>query len=203
MDEAKQMWDERFREEGYAYGREPNDFLREQAGGIADGGRVLCLADGEGRNSVWLAKQGFEVTAVDISEVGLAKAQRLAEEEGVEIKTVCADLKEYDMGKEMWDAIVWVFVPLPTDLRKKVYEKVGVGMKGGGRFVMEMYTPRQLEMPGRGGGSDAGTMVDETELRREIKGFDFEVLEEVEREIVEGSLHAGVSAVVRMAGRKV
>ncbi|MDO6748801.1 class I SAM-dependent methyltransferase, partial [Gilvimarinus sp. 1_MG-2023] len=100
------MWDQRYNEEGFAYGTVANDFLQAQYGQILAGGKVLCLAEGEGRNAVFLAKQGYVVTAVDQSSVGLNKAQQLAADNGVVISTVVANLADFDLGTEAWDGIV-------------------------------------------------------------------------------------------------
>ena len=99
------MWNERYAEAGYAYGTEPNDFLVAHAAQIPPG-RVLCLAEGQGRNAVWLAQQGYDVTAVDLSEVGLAKAQQLAAERGVQLTTIQADLAQFTIEPQTWDGIV-------------------------------------------------------------------------------------------------
>jgi 2-polyprenyl-3-methyl-5-hydroxy-6-metoxy-1,4-benzoquinol methylase len=109
-------WDARYAEAGWAFGTEPNDFLREQAE-LLPRGRVLCLAEGEGRNAVWLAGQGFEVTAVDLSSTGLEKAQRLASERGVRITTVCADLATYAIEPDAWEGIVSIFAHVPRSVR--------------------------------------------------------------------------------------
>ncbi len=100
------MRGQRYKEEGFAYGTAPNDFLKAEYSKIPRGGKVLCLAEGEGRNAVFLAKQGYSETAVDQSAVGLEKAQDFAAENGVEITMVVADLADYDLGVEAWDGIV-------------------------------------------------------------------------------------------------
>ncbi len=102
------MWDKRYSAEEYVYGKEPNDFLRENFTKLKKG-KVLCIGDGEGRNSVFLAKQGFEVTALDLSSVGLKKAEQLAKENDVKISTIHADLNDYTFEAEAWDSIVSIF----------------------------------------------------------------------------------------------
>jgi SAM-dependent methyltransferase len=106
------MWDQRYGGKEYAYGTEPNEFLVAMASRLPTG-RVLCLGEGEGRNAVWLAGQGYDVTAVDASRVGLEKAQRLAVERGVTITTVHSDLAAYDIDSDTWDGILSVFCHLP------------------------------------------------------------------------------------------
>ena len=110
------MWDERYNTEEYAYGKAANNFLEENYTAIPKG-NVLSLAEGEGRNAVFLARQGYTVTAVDASQVGLNKAKKLAEEHGVTIELVHADLADFDLGENRWDGIVSIFCPLPSALR--------------------------------------------------------------------------------------
>src|SRR5262245_21514589 len=115
-----QMWDERYSSEEYAYGTKPNEFLEANFNRIPKG-NLLSIAEGEGRNAVFLAKQGYTVTAVDASLVGLNKARKLAEEHGVSIELIQADLADYDLGENQWDGIVSIFCPLPSAIRKQLY----------------------------------------------------------------------------------
>ena len=111
------MWDERYSPDEYVYGKDPNQFLEDNYNAIPKG-KVLSLAEGEGRNAVFLAKQGYSVTAVDASQVGLSKAKKLAEENGVELELIRGDLVDFDIGENKWDGIVSIFCPLPSALRK-------------------------------------------------------------------------------------
>ncbi|MFN5398040.1 MAG: SAM-dependent methyltransferase, partial [Pseudanabaena sp.] len=122
------MWDERFSSLEYIYGTEPNDFLVSVASKIPQG-KVLCLADGEGRNGTYLASLGCKVVAVDGSSVGLAKAQKLAQAKQVEITTIHADLADFVIEPQTWDGIVSIFCHLPSELRAKVYSQVAQGLK--------------------------------------------------------------------------
>lgn len=189
------MWDERYSAEEYAYGTTPNEFLVENVNWIPKG-KVLSLAEGEGRNAVFLAKQGYTVTAVDASLVGLNKARTLAEENGVDIELIHADLGEYDLGENQWDGIVSIFCPLPSSVRKELYKKVLVGLKQSGVFLLEAYTPDQLKH-GTGGGSSVDTMQSKESLRLELPGLKFKHLVELERSVVEGIYHTGIGAVVQ------
>ncbi|QQE13999.1 class I SAM-dependent methyltransferase [Planctomycetota bacterium] len=195
------MWNDRYSVNEYVYGRDPNGFLAEVTPRLPKGGRALCLAEGEGRNAVWLAKQGYDVVAVDMSEVGLDKARQLAEQENVSIETVCSNLDDFVIEENQWDVIVVIFVPVQPELRRSIYSSVSRGLKKGGKFVVEMYTPRQLEM-GTGGGSDINVMVDESVIRKELTGLKFEILEEKDRVILEGVYHTGKSAVVQLLAVK-
>jgi 2-polyprenyl-3-methyl-5-hydroxy-6-metoxy-1,4-benzoquinol methylase len=112
------FWNARYAGDEFVYGREPNDFVVQAVSAIPHQGRVLCLADGEGRNGVWLARQGFRVTAVDVAEQGVAKGRELARASGVEIETRVADVTRFDLGVERWDAIVSIFLHLPSKARR-------------------------------------------------------------------------------------
>lgn len=189
------MWDERYSAEEYAYGKTPNKFLEDNYDVIPKG-KVLCLAEGEGRNAVFLAKQGYSVTAVDASQVGLQKAEKLAEENGVSIELVHADLADFDMGENRWDGIISIFFPLPSALRKELHKKVVAGLKPNGVFIVEAYTPDQLKH-GTGGGNSADTMTTKESLSLELDGLKFKHLIELERDVVEGIYHTGLGAVVQ------
>jgi SAM-dependent methyltransferase len=189
------MWDERYSADEYAYGTAPNDFLKERWALIPKG-KVLSLAEGEGRNAVFLAKQGYAVTAVDGSQVGLSKARKLAEESGVKIELIHADLTEFDLGEGKWDGIVSIFCPLPADLRTALHRKVVAGLKPDGVFLLEAYRPEQLSY-GTGGGKSADTMTTKDSLLADLAGLRFIRLQELERNVVEGIYHTGLGAVVQ------
>ncbi|MHA7879772.1 MAG: SAM-dependent methyltransferase [Saccharospirillum sp.] len=196
------MWDQRYSGSDYLYGTEPNDFLREQAEVLAGGGQVLCLAEGEGRNAAYLAQQGLNVTAVDASAVGLAKAVQLAAEKGVRVHTEHADLAEYDLGHERWDAVVSIFCHLPPALRKRVHLQVVNALKPGGVLILEAYRPEQLDYQTGGPGS-ADMMMTEESLRTELDGLHFDHLLSTVRSIKEGTGHTGEGAVVQLLALKV
>lgn len=194
------MWDERYSAEEYAYGKAPNQFLAEHFAAIPKG-KVLSLAEGEGRNAVFLAQQGYAVTAVDASRVGLQKAQKLADERGVSLELIHADLAEFDLGNEQWDGIVSIFCPLPSALRQQLHQKVVAALKPGSVYLIEAYTPEQLKH-GTGGGKSADTMTTQADLTRELQGLHFQHLLELERDVVEGIYHTGLGAVVQALALK-
>ena len=198
------MWDQRYDEEGFAYGTAPNDFLKSEYFRIPKGGRVLCLAEGEGRNAVFLAMQGYSVTAVDQSAVGLQKAESLAIEYGVEISTEVADLADYDLGCEVWDGVVSIAAHVPPLLRKELHAKVVRSLKSNGIFILEAYTERHLEMDGVGGPppSQKELFMSLDKLVVELEGLEFIIGTEVERNISEGKYHQGESAVVQVVACK-
>jgi SAM-dependent methyltransferase len=190
-------WDERYGASGYYYGAEPNDFLREYCSQIRRGGAVLCLGEGEGRNSVFLAEQGFHPVAVDQSAVGLKKAEQLAASRGVRIDTVVADLAHYRIEPGQWDGIVSIWCHLPAALRAAVHRQVVTGLATGGVFLLEAYTPAQLAY-GTGGPKTADLLPRLAELREELAGLEFVRAEERERVVHEGAGHSGPSAVVQV-----
>ena len=197
------FWDSRYGEEGFAYGKSPNDFLLAQASQITPSASVLCLAEGEGRNAVFLAEQGHAVTGVDSCEVGLSKALALALERAVDSRftTVTCDLAEYDLGVNKWDCVVSIFAHLPQPLRTKVHAAVVASLKSSGVLILEAYTPKQLEFK-TGGPQTVDMAMTLDDLKVEFAGLDFVVAEEKVREVHEGRYHNGTSAVVQIIGRK-
>lgn len=194
------MWDDRYAEEGFAYGSEPNDFLREHAHELS--GRVLCLAEGEGRNAVYLAERGLEVVAVDASRVGLEKAERLAASRGVSIETQVADLGSLEIPKASFDGIVSIWCHVPTAIRRPLHRAVVDALRPGGVFLLEAYTPNQIPL-GTGGPKDTDLLMTPEALRDELDGLMFDVLREIERDVLEGRYHTGKSAVVRVLAKKI
>ncbi|MBK6695962.1 MAG: class I SAM-dependent methyltransferase [Myxococcales bacterium] len=197
---SAQFWDERYRAEAYAYGREPNEFLRAEAHRI-EPGRVLCLAEGEGRNAVFLAGLGHLVTAVDFSTEGLRKAERLAREQNVAIATVHADLATYAPETDAFTAVVAIFAHLPPPVRKHVHGWIPRALRSGGVFILEAYTPAQLAH-NTGGPRDAALLMTLDGLREELAPLTVEVGREVVREINEGAFHGGLSATVQLVASR-
>lgn len=194
------MWDQRYGESGYAYGIEPNDFLVEQASRIPQG-RVLCLAEGEGRNAVYLASLGYDVTAVDASAVGLEKAKSLASERGVSLTTRVADLAHYRIERGTYASIVSIWCHVPPAVRIPLHRAVVEGLVPGGLLILEAYTPHQLEYK-TGGPPVAELTMTLAALRTELEGLEFLHGVERERTIHEGKYHSGPSHVVQVVARK-
>ena len=194
------MWDERYAVDEFVYGKEPNTFLAEHYLKLPKG-KVLSLAEGEGRNAVFLASQGYEVTAVDSSKVGLEKGRLLAEEMGVHVEWIHADLNDFDLGTQQWNGIVSIFCPLPSSIRQKLYQNLPQALKPGGVFVLEAYTPAQVGR-GTGGGNSQDVMQTVISLIAELPGLTFNHLQELEREVVEGIYHTGKGCVVQAIAQK-
>lgn len=193
------MWNERYNTDEFVYGTEPNRFLRENAHVLR--GPVLSLAEGEGRNAVFLAGLGLDVTAVDLADVGLAKAVRLAASCGVKIHCVHADLAHYDPGVETFNAVISIFAHVPSEIRRALHRRVIRCLKPGGRFLLEAYTPAQIPR-GTGGPKDPDLCMNVRELMADLPGFTFEIAHEIDREVIEGKLHNGVASVVQILALK-
>lgn len=193
-------WDERYALDGWAFGKEPNDFLKSEAHRIPTG-RVLCLGEGEGRNAVFLAEEGYEVVGVDRSQVGMDKAQSLAQERNVFIETVVSSIEDFDLTEGEWQGIVSIFFHLPLDLRKRVHESVVRGLGPGGILILEAYTPEQLAF-GTGGPPHPERLPTLEILKQELSGLDFLVEREVVREVHEGRMHSGQGAVVQVVAQR-
>lgn len=193
---AAKFWDERYSAEEYAYGREPNDFLRAEAHRIP-AGPVLCLAEGQGRNAVFLASLGHDVTAIDFSAEGLRKASQLARERGVSLTLIEADLATFEPPATAYAGVVAIFAHLPPDVRRRVHGWVPRVLAPGGCYVLEAYTPKQLDF-GTGGPKDPAMLMTLDGLREELAPLHFDVGREVERDIDEGPFHGGRSATVQV-----
>lgn len=189
-------WDERYSKHEYHYGTEPNTFLLENISALPKGTNVLCLAEGEGRNAVFLAKCGYDVTAVDFSSVGLKKLEALAESRGVVVKTVCADLRGFVFEKNYWGAIVSIWCHLPSALRTEVHRRAVEGLKPGGVFLLEAYRPQQLEFK-TGGPPDTDLMPTLAQLDSDFSNLKPILRQEINRNVSEGIGHSGMSAVVQ------
>ena len=196
----QQFWDQRFGQPGFIYGSEPNDFLREQAPALPRG-RALCLAEGEGRNAVYLAGLGFSVLAQDISAVGLEKALRLAAEQGVAIETSCGDLADFQPEPESVDLVVAIWMHLPPALRARVLNRAIAALRPGGHLILEGYTPSQLAL-GTGGPPALELLMEPETLRGELAALELLIFAEKRRQVAEGDHHRGESAVLQVLGRK-
>lgn len=194
------MWDQRYATEGYQYGTTENDFLRRVAPQLPLG-RCLCLAEGEGRNAVFLAGLGQQVTAVDASSVGLKKAQQLALRRGVEIETCATDLADFVIKPESWDCIVSIYCHVAPEIRTDLHRRVVAGLRPGGLLVLEAYRPEQLAY-GTGGPPAVEKLMSLEQLRGELNGLDFQHAVELERDVIEGKLHTGKGAVVQLLALK-
>ncbi len=196
------FWNARYATEDYIFGTAPNVFLASQAELIRPGMRALAIADGEGRNGVWLAEQGVEVHAVEVSPVALEKARKLAAARGVKLDFEQADILDWDWPEAAYDLVAAIFIQFaPPPARDRIIAGIRRCLKPGGLLVLQGYTPKQVEF-GTGGPPDPANMYT-TQLLREWFG-DWEILHLAEHESVirEGSHHHGMSALIDLVARK-
>lgn len=198
--DPKAMWEARYRADDYLYGIEPNGFLRDRVAMLPIG-HTLCLAEGEGRNAVFLAEHGHTVSSVDLTEAGVAKTRKLAAARGVAVDAHVGDLATFDLGAERWHLIVSIFAHVPPTVRRALHGRVVSALAPGGMLLLEAYTPAQL---GRGTGGPAAEELTMTldGLRDELAGLELVHAVELEREIIEGAGHTGVGAVVQVIARR-
>jgi len=195
-------WNERYAGEDFLFGTAPNAFLRAQRHRLPASGSALAVADGEGRNGVWLAEQGLDVLAVDASDVGLAKSRRLATERGVTLAWEQADLARWDFGRERFDVIAAIFIQFADPaLRTRIFDGMKAALKPGGVLLLEGYRPEQLEYR-TGGPSELANLYTESMLREAFGDLHIEYLASYDAELDEGAGHRGMSALIDLVARK-
>ncbi len=201
-DEALARWNARFQTEDYLFGTAPNGFLATQIYRLKPGWRALAVADGEGRNGVFLAKHGLSVLSVDFSPVALAKAHRLAARENVALATECADLAHWEWGRERFDAVVGIFIQFADPaLRARMFRSMKDTLTPGGLVLIQGYRLEQLRY-GTGGPKEIDHLYTADTLRRAFVGFDILHLAEHDDVIREGTGHDGMSALIDLVARK-
>lgn len=196
---APSFWNDRYAAEEFVYGTEPNTFLTEQQALLR--GPVLSIGEGEGRNAVFMASLGLDVLGVDRSDVGLAKAQRLASARGVTIRTACVDLAEWTPPPAQFGTVVSIFAHLPSVIRRHLYPLLEQALVPGGVLVLEAYHERQLARD-TGGPRDLDLLMSAETLRREFPSLEPVLLREATREVHEGVGHTGLADVVQFVGRR-
>jgi SAM-dependent methyltransferase len=195
-------WDRRFEGEDYLFGTEPNAWLREHQDLWQPGQHVLCVADGEGRNSVFLAGRGLHVDAFDISALGVAKARRLAARQGVHVNLAVADCEALAWPDAVYDGVVAVFVQFADPAaRERLFANMQRCLKSGGLLVLQGYTPKQLEYR-TGGPPLVSHLYTEPMLREAFAGMEILLLREYEAEVAEGTGHRGRSALIGLVARR-
>ena len=204
--DAADTWNQRFENEAYLFGTEPNVWLREHAAIWQPGQRVLCAADGEGRNSVWLAGQGLVVDAFDVASVGVAKARRLAAEKGVSVNFTLSDCDAYPWPENTYDGVAAIFVQFADPaMRARLFANIKRCLKPGGTLLLQGYTPKQLEYK-TGGPPLLDHLYTEAMLREAFTdgaGFELLQLRDYEAELSEGNHHLGRSALIGLVARRV
>lgn len=196
-----EFWETRYAEPGFAYGTQPNAFLAAQREQLRPGMRALAVADGEGRNGVWLAQQGLDVLSVDASAVGMRKAAELAAQAGVALATECTDLASWDWPQQAFDLVISIYVHFPPELRPRLHRAMLQSLRPGGMLVMEAFNLEQLAYPS--GGPRVQEMLYSADmLAEDFAGAGILQLEELVTDLNEGKYHCGPGAVVRLIAQR-
>jgi 2-polyprenyl-3-methyl-5-hydroxy-6-metoxy-1,4-benzoquinol methylase len=203
FEDATQFWNERFDKAEFIFGKEPNEYLVEKTQQyLKPGQKVLCIADGEGRNGVWLAKQGMQVIGFDASDIALAKAKQFAKENQVEVEYSFSDTDSFAWHANTYDAVIGIFIQFADPaMRERIFQKTYEALNPGGLFILQGYTPKQLEY--KTGGPSLIEHLYTDELIRELtKGFEVLELVSYEKELSEGPRHTGMSAILGLVAKK-
>ncbi len=196
-----QTWDARFSTEDYIFGTAPNVWLTQHRDLLPAGGRVLAVADGEGRNSVWLAQQGMQVDAFDISPVGVAKANKLAQQANVQVNYQVCGADNFDWKSDTYDAVVAIFIQFAApDARPRLFTRMKSVLKPNGLILLQGYTPKQLDYRS-GGPPNLDHLYTDALLREEFSDMSIVDLQAYESVLSEGTQHSGRSALIGMVAR--
>ena len=198
--DSAEFWDKRYSEPAFVYGTEPNQFITELSAHYKPGMKALAVGDGEGRNGVWLAKQGIEVLSVDMSSKGLQKAQKLAKQNNVKIKTKCVDLTKWNWPKNQYDIVILIYVHFNANIRSEIHRKILDALKAGGLVICEAFNLDQIKFQKKynSGGPKTTEMLYSTEiLKQDFCGTKILILNEMDIELTEGEFHKGTAAIVR------
>ena len=195
-------WQKRFAAPGYLYGTEPNTFLRANAHLLHKGEKALAVADGEGRNGVFMAEQGLDVLSVDFSPLAQEKARKLAKERGVTLRIEQVDIVAWDWPNEAFDVVAAIFIQFAFPAaREKIFAGIKKTLKPGGLLLLEGYSVKQLEFD-TGGPRDPTQLYTRALLQDAFGGFSSLDIREYDGVVSEGARHSGVSALIDVVGRK-
>ncbi|MDO5655304.1 MAG: class I SAM-dependent methyltransferase [Flavobacteriaceae bacterium] len=201
----KEFWDDRYRQEEYAYGVIPNEYFREKIMSL-DLGRILLPGEGEGRNAVFAAEIGWEVTAFDMSSEAKIKAMQLAMHRGVFVNYCVGSLEELDLSSETFDVLALIYFHMPSEVRKSTFQKLIKLLKPGGIVILEMFSKNHLELntqnPGVGGPKDLDSLYSIEEIQLDFNHFQIIELKQEKITLNEGIYHNGKASVVRFIGKK-
>jgi len=201
--DATQFWNERFNKEIFIFGKEPNEYLVEKTNQyLKPKDKVLCIADGEGRNGVWLAKQGMQVVGFDASDIALAKAKQFSIDNQVEVEYSFSDTDSYAWQENTYDAVIGIFIQFADPaMRARIFENAYKTLKSGGLFILQGYTPKQLDYK-TGGPSLIEHLYTEEMIRDLAKQFEILELVSYEKALSEGPRHTGMSALLGLVAQK-
>ena len=201
FDNPKERWSQRFQTKDYIFGEMPNEYLVSQRAQLKSG-KVLAIADGEGRNGVWLAQQGFDVDSFDFIQSAVDKANKLAHATNVNVNAVCSDWQNFDWKPASYDNIVGVFFQfVGPEERAQIFEKMDLALKPGGILLIQGYSTEQLKY-NTGGPGKLDHLYDEAILRDAFPAYEVLDMRVYEAEIHEGSAHNGLSSLVGLVARK-
>lgn len=204
MSQHEKFWNERFSAAGedFLFGTAPTRFLALHSFLLGEGATVLSVADGEGRNSIWMAEQGLDVTAVEISPIAVEKARRLAAGRGAAVNFVVADMLAWEWPESSYDLVVAMFIQFASPAEREVlFRGMQQALKPGGLLLLHGYTPRQLEYR-TGGPGAVDNLYTADMLRQSFAGMEIEELREYDVELAEGQAHRGLSALIDLVARK-
>ena len=197
-----ETWNERYAGPDYVFGESPNEFVRAAAGHLAVGQSVLCVADGEGRNSVWLAERGLRVTAFDFAPNAVEKARRLARQRNVHVDHRMGDIQTWAFAPGEYDALVVIFIQfLAPEERDDAFARMQSAVKPGGLFLLEGYRPEQLQY-GTGGPGAIENLYTREWVKQTFRGWETLALREYDAVLQEGTRHTGMSALIDLVARK-
>lgn len=200
--DAAETWNRRYAGDEFLFGTEPNAWLREQVAQLPPGGHVLSVADGEGRNSVWLARQGFRVDAFDVADRAVEKARGLARREGVSVNFTVADVDGFAWPEAAYDGVAAIFVQFADPaLRARLFERIVRSLRPGGVLILQGYTPKQLEYR-TGGPPILSHLYTREMLEAAFADLDIVELREYEADVHEGQGHHGRSALIGLVARR-
>ncbi|MEP7109788.1 MAG: class I SAM-dependent methyltransferase [Ferruginibacter sp.] len=197
----KDFWNGRYGELEYIYGEEPNIFFAEQLHKIKPG-KIILPCEGEGRNGVYAASQGWNVNAFDLSEAGKAKALQLANKKGVELNYIIEDANTVNYTENSVDAVAFIYAHFPPDTRKLIHQKAISWLKPGGRIIVEAFNPQQLQN-NSGGPKDLSMLYTENIIKEDFGRLKIECVQMVRAELKEGKYHEGMSDIIRFVGIKI
>ncbi|RED23482.1 ubiquinone/menaquinone biosynthesis C-methylase UbiE [Flavobacterium cutihirudinis] len=205
MNNWTKRWDDRYSSEEFAYGEEPNNYLKEQIEKL-NPGSILFPAEGEGRNAIFAAKLDWKVSAFDISEEGRNKALKLAEANNVSIDYQVGELETLDFQKNQFDAIALIYAHFPAEIKSKIHKQLDAFLRKDGIIIFEAFSKTHLEYVSKnekvGGPKDIESLFSIEEIKADFPNYEIIELEEKEIELNEGLFHNGTGSVIRFIGRK-
>lgn len=197
----QEFWNKKFQRDGYLYGKNVNEFIKNSYVNFKKDKRVLCLGEGEGRNAVFLAQKGFKVEAIDASDVGLKKLKDFASEVGVDIETSCMDINDWIPSKK-YGAILFTYLHLQKEELEKLVLKIEDSLKEDGFFIAEVFSKNQLEKSS-GGPKEINLLYSIEDFQNAIKSLKIHKLKEEIVNLEEGNGHIGEACVIRVIAQKI